>query len=49
MYDDMINEWNEKGYVNIPNLFTQDEIKEIRQEGIKLLNQRNPKWKEDGM
>ena len=49
MYNDMINEWNEKGYVNIPNLFTENEIKEIRQEGIKLLNQRNPNWKDDGM
>ena len=26
MYNDMINEWNEKGYVNIPNLFTENLI-----------------------
>ena len=49
MYDNIINEWNEKGYVNIPNLFSQDEIKIIRKEGIRLLNERNPNWKQEGM
>lgn len=49
MQDNIINEWNEKGYVNIPNLFSQDEIKIIRKEGIRLLNERNPNWKQEGM
>ena len=49
MHDNIINEWNEKGYVNIPNLFSQDEIKIIRKEGIRLLNERNPNWKQEGM
>jgi len=50
MYDReiILKEWNQNGYINV-QMFSQDEIAELRTEGKRLLSERDSNWDKHGV